>query len=494
MSRGATDAGTAGRVIRGTAAYSAAMILQRAASLLLLPFFANVLTPTEFGQIGVIMTVATALGVVVSLGLETAIFRGYSRIRAEGGSSVSFINTLLGFVILVPLGAAIVFTLLFIPWLAEVFAIPADALSLAGFGAALTASATLGPLTILRAQERLSGYLQLTAVQVLVVPVLTIVFVLIADLGVTGWMLAYGLGAATLLVRGLLILGHRWTADVNFASLRLALTFGLPLVPHALSHWALSVSDRAILGGLVGASVVGSYYVAYLLCLPISLAAIAVAQASQPIFAEAIDSPSRHQELNRIMTVHAAGTMLIGAAVVLVGPAILALAFPPEYGEASRYIPWLAVGTALFGLYLMPMNAVTVLAGRTGRVWIITVLAATANVVLNVALIPEFGAMAAAVNTTIGYGALFGGVWLYMQRICNPPVGYHVIPLLISSAVVVIPTAVMAALTSDDSIGSLALRACTLVAISLALIAWPLRAEAQATWSALSPQWRRFRT
>ena len=169
---------------------------------------------------------------------------------------------------MVPLTLAILFGVVVAPPLARAFGVPTDALRLAGIGAAATASATLGPMVILRADERLRAYLQLTALQVLVVPVLTIVFVGVAQLSVSGWMLAYALGAAVLLVRGLLVLGHRWSTSVDTAYLRQALAFGIPLLPHALSHWALSVSDRAILGAFVAASVVGEYYVAYLFCLP----------------------------------------------------------------------------------------------------------------------------------------------------------------------------------------------------------------------------------
>ncbi len=70
------------------------------------------------------------------------------------------------------------------------------------------AAATILPMASLRAQERLTDYLQLTAILVAVTPALTVLLVVVLDQGVTGWMLAYALSTLALLVRGLAILNH----------------------------------------------------------------------------------------------------------------------------------------------------------------------------------------------------------------------------------------------------------------------------------------------
>ena len=401
--------GTASRrMVRGTAAYAAAAVLQRAMVFLLLPFFARVLTPAEFGQIGVLTTLAAAITVLVGFGLETAMFRGYSQLAGDAQGANAFVNTVGGFALVVPVTLAIIFAAAGAAPISQSFSLPADALRLAGLGAALTASATLVPLAVLRAQERLRDYLQLTVLQVVVTPVLTILFVAVAGWGVSGWMLAYALSSLVLLVRGLAILGHRWTLSFELHHLSGALRFGIPLIPHGLSHWGLAVSDRAILGAFVSASLVGAYYIAYVISLPISLVAVAVSQATQPVYAEAIQSRERVRELGPITTIQTLLVVLAGAGVALVGPPVLLLLLPPDYAPAAGVIPWLAAGTCLFGLYLMPMNAISVTVGRTQRVWIITVLAAGTNIVLNLALVPQFGTAAAAVDTTIGYGVLLG--------------------------------------------------------------------------------------
>ena len=400
-------------------AFTAGAVLQRAIVFLLLPFFTRILSPDEFGEIGVITALVAILSVIVGLGLETAIFRGF-KARADVTEAARFVNTVGGFALVVPITVAMI-SMLAAPALAKVFDVPIDALRLASIGAALSTSATLVPLTLLRAQERLSDYLQLTALQVLVTPVLTVAFVAVFDWGVAGWMLAYAVSSLILLIRGLVILRHRWSLAFDVPALRNALAFGVPLVPHALSHWGLSVSDRAILGAYVAPAQVGAYYVAYLASLPVSLLAIALSQATQPMYAEATTVEGR-ADIGRIITVQAVAIVGLTAAVAVIGPAVAFLLFPADFAATAGLIPWLAVGAGLFGLYLIPMNAISVMAGRTRRVWIITLLAASVNIGLNLILVPRIGTAAAAINTTIGYGLLLIGVFLYMRRVCEPPI------------------------------------------------------------------------
>ena len=355
--------------------------------------------------------------------------------------------------------------------------VPADALRLAAVGAALSASATIVPLAILRARERLRDYIHLTALQVLVTPTLTILLVAILGWGVTGWMLAYLIGNGVLLIRGLLVIGHRWSRRFDLELLGASLAFGIPLVPHALSHWGLSVSDRAILGAFVPAQAVGEYYVAYLACLPISLLAISTAQASQPLFSEGQNANDDGFGVGWMSSIQAALVVGTAIAVALLGPPIVALALPSDYAGTTGLIPPLAFGTALFGLYLMPMNAVTLSAGRTSRIWLITVVAALANVTLNLALIPRYGAPAAAVNTIVAYGLLLVGVTLYQRRVCERPLRYDLRRLMVTVLIIGLPAAGAAALTPGDTWVGLGTRTALLAVSTVCVMAWPFRRD-----------------
>ena len=456
-------------MLRGTATYATAAVLQRAIPFLLLPLFVRFLTPAEFGEIGILTTLATAAGVLLSFGLETTIFRSYLLARGDAEARRALLGTVGGFAIIVPLAISGVFIAFGAPALAPTLGLPTAALQLAAAGAAVNAGATSVPLALLRADERLGAYLQLTGLQAISTALLTILFVVVLGWGPVGWMLAYAVASATLLLRGLAIYRSAWSPSLDTQRLRRALAFGLPLVPHAASHWALAVSDRAILGAFVPAAEVGAYYVAFLLCLPISTVATAMSQATQPLFSEAATSTEARSEVTRASTAHAGLVGWTGAAVVLLGPPLIHLAFPPDYWRAAEFIPWQALGLSLFGLYLLPMNAISLTAGRTKRVWMITLLAAIANVGLNLLLIPRIGTIAAAINTTIGYAILLVGVFLYSRAVCKPPISYELIRILMSLLVVGILCLAGMLLIPFDAGGGLALRAGVLLVVSGAL-------------------------
>jgi O-antigen/teichoic acid export membrane protein len=475
-------------VFRGGVTFAVAAVLQRAAPILLLPFFARILTAEEFGQIGVIVTLAAALTTLLTFGLETAIFLDYSRLRGDPPAADAMVTTVGGFAILAPIGLATAIAALAAPTLGSVLGLPAGALVLGCLGAAATVAATLVPLTIMRAQERLRAYLQLTSIQVVVTVVLTTLFVAVLGWGVAGWMLANALSGALLLGRGLVLLRHRWSrADVSLDHLRRALAFGLPLIPHAFSHWGLAVSDRVILAAYVSDQLVGAYYVAYQLSLPVTLVAIALSQGSQPIFAEAV-SHRNLREVEAVTTTHALIVMLTAGAVALLGPPLALLVLPATYAPTAEYLPWLAAGACCFGLYLMPMNAITITAGRSGGVWMVTVLAAAANVGLNLAMVPRIGPYAAALNSTVGYAILLLGVICYMRFVCNLSLRLDTRRLAVGAGLIALACLLGGALTTPGTSLGLGMRLLLVAGLGLALVlTGPLRREAATALHVLRP-------
>jgi O-antigen/teichoic acid export membrane protein len=213
---------------------------------------------------------------------------------------------------------------------------------------------------------------------------------------------------------GLLILGHRWTRTVERSHLTTTLAFGLPLLPHAAAHWGLSLSDRIVLGAFVSPAEIGMYQLAYQFAIPVSTLGIAMTRGTAPLYAHAARSKTARAELAGVIVHHVLIIALLGMSVSILGPMVIELLMPPAYAGAGAFVPWLALGTVLLGLYFVPMNMISILAGKTRWVWIATVAAATVNVTLNLLTVPRFGPAATAVNYAVGYAVLLLGVLLFM--------------------------------------------------------------------------------
>lgn len=388
----------------------------------MLPIYVRVVGSAEYGQLAVATTIASAVSTVLSFGLETAIFRSYIHFGPDPGKRDRFVNSLGIFLLVVPTLAVILLGLVLVNPLSTFFSIRPDAIGLALAGVAFTVPATILPMALLRAQERLADYLRVSAVTVVAQTALMIGLVVVLHLGLDGWLLAGLLAAAVQLVTGLILLGHRWTRSFDATLLKGALVFGLPLVPHALSHWALALSDRTVLGAYVSPSQIGIYNLAYQLAVPIGVLAVAMNQGIMPIYAEATHDEVRRRELGGLASRQFVLTCLIGMAVALLGPPTIRLVMPAEFAPSAGLLPWIAAGYVFFGLYFLPMNAVSVMAGQTRWVWTSTVAAGAVNIALNLATVPTFGTTAAAVNTAIAYGVLLVLLVGYQYRVVRAPI------------------------------------------------------------------------
>jgi O-antigen/teichoic acid export membrane protein len=403
------------RSLRGSGTYAVAVFVQRGIGFLLLPIYTRVLSPDEYGQLAVVLTVSAGVSTLLSFGLETAVFRTYILMHDTPEARPAFVNSVGLLAIFGPAVLAIIVVGGFGQPLAAWLEVSPVALALGIATAAVTVSATVLPLAVLRAQERLRAYVELTAIQVVLNTTLTIAFVVALGWGIEGWLLGSLIAITVTFAAGLVMLGHRWTLRIDRRYLLSALAFGLPLLPHAAAHWGLSLSDRVVLGAFAPPSEVGLYQLAYQFAIPVSTLGIAMTRGTAPLYAHAARSTSDREQLAAVIVHHAMVVALLGMAVMVIGPKVIELVMPPEYASAGAFVPWVTLGTVFLGLYFVPMNMISILAGTTRYVWVVTVVGAAVNIALNLLTVPHFGATATAINSAVGYGVLLVGILLFVR-------------------------------------------------------------------------------
>ena len=221
------------------------------------------LSPSEYGQLATVATISAAFQAVVSFGLETAVFRELVRLSGNAPKRAEYLNSIWTFTlssslaIAVVLGAGI--------WIAAPpgLPFPAEAMLPAFLAVALHQAVITVPLAVLRAEERLTEYVRANFVYAITYAVLVLGAVVVLGLGVIGAITAGLVASFVLLFVTSRTVEHRLTTRINRALVVQSLAFGIPLLPHALSHWALSLSDRLILGRNLNQAQVGVYSLAY---------------------------------------------------------------------------------------------------------------------------------------------------------------------------------------------------------------------------------------
>ena len=147
---------------------------------------------------------------------------------------------------------------------------------------------------------------------------------------------------------------------------------------------------------------------------------------------------------------------------------------PAEFGPSAALLPWIAAGYVFFGLYFLPMNAVSVMAGQTRWVWTATVAAGAVNIGLNLATVPTFGTTAAAVNTAVAYGVLLVLLVGYQYGVVRAPIPLVWRRIGIALTVMGIGLLCSILLLPDDSAAGISFVGRSVVLLAVAAALWAL--------------------
>lgn len=210
---------------------------------------------------------------------------------------------------------------------------------------------------------------------------------------------------------------------------RAMLGSSLPLFMLSLLMLAHARADEIMLAGIRGFGEVAAYAAAYKMA-EVSRAVIRpVTMVFFPIMsaAAAEHTPVRYRrDARRLIGGSAAAGLVIAGAVILLAPTMIPAIFGAAYGEATAIVQILFLVTpALFA----SQSAMTVAnAMHIDRMAIGIVTAAlTANVLLNAAVIPQWGAIGAAYTTVATESLMAVGLLLILERSLRQRIGAPVI-------------------------------------------------------------------
>lgn len=403
-----------GSVVSGIFAFGTTAVLTR------------LLTPAEYGIVGVFMAMVSLFSVVVELNFRGALNR-YALEKKD--DFPEFLRTILIFLLIFVGLSATVLILLRRP-LAEFFAVQPAVLVAAILAAAaqvpwnlnwkyqvaLQESGRYARLLMLRDGAMfLAGAAATVAIawygygrvdevcQVGLAPATESDAVCGRHLGqIGGSLLVYLLFAAGIAVH----LG-RLAARSGFKRKHLAyaLAFGVPLMPHALFGYVLSFFDRIIINQVEGERSAGLYSFAYNIGLGMGIVVNAMNQAWLPVFSDLRD---RHDygRIRKLASSYAWTVYAQALLFVLFAREIGMLLGTEEFLEALPVVPPIVFGYVGLFLYTLYSNYAFYLR-RTWWISLATVLAGCINVGMNYWLIPHFGYIAAAWTTLGSYLLLF---------------------------------------------------------------------------------------
>jgi O-antigen/teichoic acid export membrane protein len=378
------------RLLTTGAAYQFGDILAKAIALLTLPLYTHHLSPAAYGAAETLLTAVILSSILLRVGVGEAFIRFYfddedtdrrERIARTATATVAWTTTL----------AAL---------LAAAFAGEISRLLLSFYDPELIYCAVLGLWAFtnlemayaqLRVDERTRTYVIASGANVAMTVSFTIALVVFADQGARGLLLGNFAGSALVVLALWWVLRRRFSLRVEVADLRAMLRFGLPTVPADASVYALQVVDRFYLFRAYSHGAAGLYAVAIKLATVVFVA-VRGFQYAWPPLAYSIKSDATAARLYSLVTTYyALATGVVVCGVALLGRWMVMLLATPRFFGAHSALPWLALGWALYGLYLV-FVVITGRARVTSRNLPAAVAGAAVNITLLLLLVPNSGA------------------------------------------------------------------------------------------------------
>jgi O-antigen/teichoic acid export membrane protein len=396
------------RLIKGSVIYGSGRFVQNIIGFLLIPVYTRYLTTTDYGIVAVAGSIASILEILLGMGFTVAVVRQYyDYVDSQEGVS-EYIGTLFLFSLLVSfltIGALTIFGGSLFDALRS--KVPFRPYILLTLWTALFGTTGNILLSLYRAREQASYYVMLKTGQFIISLGMVIYLVVMLRQGALGAIRGSFLVGLLFFFVFLLLTLREGGVQFSISKLRNALKLGLPILPHLLSGWVLSVLDRLLLERMTSLSEVGLYNLGYRIGMVMSLIVSAINYAWTPIFYDIAKNVKDHRIiLSRMFTLYIVMTSTLAVGVILFSREVILIMAAKPFHRAYLVAPTVALGYLFQGLYFMSVTPIFY-EKKTYIMPLLTGVAATANIGFNMLWIPKFGIMGAAYATLVSFALLF---------------------------------------------------------------------------------------
>ena len=403
------------RLVSSLAAYQVADVVSKFMAVLLLPVYTRYISPAGYGVVELLANGVILISILVRFGMIESFLRFYfsdedqGRREALARRAAGFLLATTTVVSLVLAGAAA----------------PLSKIVLGHQDVTIFRIAVLGlwaftnlelAYALLRVEERLRAYATASLINVGLTIAASVVLVVGLGKGARGLLLG-NYGASTVV-----LLGLWWTMRGRLLERRpgaeghgILLRFGLPTVPAEASVYALSIVDRYYIYHHRSPALAGLYSIAVKLAGAVAFIVRAFQYAWPPLAYSVRDDAQAARLYGLVTTYYLLVSGLVVAGLALLGRWVVRVLAAPAFFGAYRALPWVALGWALYGLWVVFL----VIAGRarvTTRNFPAALAGLVANVILLLVLVPAWGIAGAGVALCGAYVVMIGVMHLLTRR------------------------------------------------------------------------------
>jgi len=273
------------RLIKGSGIYALGKILPKVMGFILIPLYTRFLTTSDYGIVAVVSVIIDIMIIILSMGLPASVTRYYFDYAKESKEFRDYLGSI--FIVLLLMSFIIILSLTFLgkPIFTNLFSkVPFSPYIKLALWTSFFTTMGIIPLNLYRAKERSLLYISLTLSHFLITTGFIIYFVVVLREGALGKIKGVFYASLIFFIIYLILTIQKANITLSKSKLLSAFSFGLPLVPHALSALILSSADRILLERLSTLSQVGLYNIGYQIGQAFTLIMSSIEYAWVPIY------------------------------------------------------------------------------------------------------------------------------------------------------------------------------------------------------------------
>ncbi|HEV8245016.1 MAG TPA: oligosaccharide flippase family protein, partial [Polyangiaceae bacterium] len=328
-------AGSVSRLFGHAGIYALGTLALSALSALFTPILTVLLVPAALGVWSLGMSVFNGLSQIYTLALHGAVTRYYYHHEHDALAQRRFQATVSTFILLWSLGLSSVL-LVFGPGLlrAGLSSLPFYPYGLLVVGMCLLSVFSVVPKAVWQAEERPKALVGVELAASAISLVGSLVLVAFTSIGVLGLFWGRLLSLVLIAAPCLVYAARRFGFALHGPSLKSALFFSLPLVPHLLAHWVLAMSDRILIERMLGIAAVGIYASAYAFIETVNTVAQSLNRAWVPQFTRAYADETQRPFVARSIRYFMLAIVTASACLFVLSPTLIRLLFSAKYQGA----------------------------------------------------------------------------------------------------------------------------------------------------------------
>jgi O-antigen/teichoic acid export membrane protein len=423
------------KLLKHGSVYSLGNILNKAVGFLLIPFYTHYLTTADYGTLELLDLSVALIGLLLNMWMNASLVRHYYEYEDSKNR-----NEVVSTALIATASVAAVVSLFALLWAREISDLILKSPQYFRFIRVIACNLFFTcvnsvSFSYLRARQRSSAIVAMNTLCLVVGLFLNIYLLAVVKTGVIG-ILYSSLTANILVTTVLTVITIRQVGlHLDLIKFKVLAAFGLPLIVTSFSAFELNFADRFFLQHYSNVSTVGVYALGYKFGFMLSFLLI---QPFMMIWGARMYEVAKRADAGPVFSKIAGYFTLLMCAVALamslVIKNVISLVAAPQFHDAYRVVPLVALSYVFYGLSYYFQSGMYI-SKKTHYLGLMGAICAAANVGFNFLLIPRFAAMGAACATALSFLLMAVLAYFFSQRAYHIPYALFKILVPLAAAV-----------------------------------------------------------